>query len=887
MKILNQFLHLFRRRKLDAEMGDEMRLHGELQTERNIAAGMSLEDARYAALRQFGNVASIQERAREGRGWLWLEQGWQDVHYGVRALRRNPGFTAAAMLTLALGIGANAAVFSLMHHLLLASLPVRAPEQLVVIERQNPLRPEGSGFPYLFFHRLGMETNVFAGVLGRSRGIERVTVGTELGGEAALGELVSGNYFDVLGVQPYLGRLLSVTDDVTPGGHPVVVLSHRYWLRRFQGDASVVGTTIRLTGQPMTVIGVSPPGFNGIDPSQEVDLRVPLAMQAELRGGRSNPNQRGAADLQLVGRLAAAVGIKQAEAVTAAKWRQFLDAETPVTGQNRQILAAERVELRGAATGYGQTRQQFQPTLGALMTITAAVLLVACLNLASLLLARSAARRHEFALRLALGAGQGRLLRQLLVEGLLLALGGALLGGLLAMPGSRVLWLIMSGKGAALDLPAGPNAAMLLGLAATATLCGVIFGLAPAWQVRRTALTPGLKSDQRGGGAMRGRNLLVCAQVAASVIVLTGAGLFLQTVHALRNTSPGFEVRQLLLVALSPKNAGRTEAEAQTFFREVRERVGVLPGVTGVTYSMVRALTGADTPAAVAIEGVSLPENAPLPSRNVVGPDYFRTFGIPLSDGRDFTAGDDVGAPKVAIVNEKFAQLYFPGQNPLGRKIGPKAPEYTIVGVAKDVRQANLREPEAPRWYIAYGQFPASKYLDLCVRTTGEPEAMRQMIQVAIAAVDPGVAMFEVRTQEAQLAQLFATERTLATLASFFGVIVALLAVVGLYGLLAYFVAQQRREFGIRLALGAQPGRVLRAVLRHGLRLAIIGTAIGVPMALGMTRLMSNLLFGVSAADPVTLGIVVLLVLGGSAAACWLPARRASKVDPMVALRAE
>lgn len=864
-----------------------MRLHVELQTERNVAADMSRDDARYAALRQFGNVVSVQERAREGRGWLWLEQGVQDVRYGARALRRNPGFTAAAVLTLALGIGANTAVFSLMHHLLLAPLPVQAPDELVVIERQNLLRPEGPAFPYLFFQRLGTETEVFAGLLARTRGIERVTVGTEMGGEPARGELVSGNYFDVLGVQPYLGRLLSAADDVTPGGHPVVVLSHRYWLRRFPGDTTVIGTTIRLTGHPMTVIGVSPPGFNGLDPNQDVDLRVPLAMQAELRGGRSNPNQRSGADLQLVGRLAPAAGIAQAEAFAATKWRQFIEAETPAAGRNGPVLAAERIELRGAATGYGQTRQKFQPALNTLMAITVAVLLVACLNLASLLLARSAARQPEFALRLALGAAPGRLLRQLLAEGLLLALGGAMLGGLLAMPGARGLWLIMSGQGTALDLPAGPTSAVLLGLAAAATLCGVIFGLAPAWQIRRLTLAPGLKSGHRSAPTMRGRSVLVCAQVAASVIVLTGAGLFLQTVYALRSTNPGFEVKQLLLIALSPKNAGRTDAEAQAFFREVRERVGVLPGVTGTTYAMVRALTGVDTPAAVAIEGASLPENAPLPSRNVVGPDYFRTFGIPLSEGRDFTAGDVAGAPKVAVVNEKFAQLYFPGQNPLGRKIGSANPEYTIVGVAKDVRQAHLREPEAPRWYVAYGQFPASKYLDLCVRTSGNPEAMQRMIQAAIAEVDPGVALFEVRTQEAQLAQLFVTERTLATLASFFGVIVVLLAVVGLYGLLAYFVTQQRREFGIRLALGARPGVVLQSVLQQGLRLTLIGIIIGVPVALTVTRLMSNLLFGVTAADPATIAVVILVVLGGAAAACWLPARRAAKVDPMVALRAE
>jgi predicted permease len=837
MSFWEKITALFRRKQLDAEMAEELRTHLERRTEANLGAGMSPDEARYAAQRQFGGVEQIHEHCRDQRSARWLEDFMRDVQYGGRALRKNPGFTATAVLILALGIGANTAVFSLMHRMLFAHLPVEAPEQLMVVERHNLAQSDLTTFPFSFFENLASDKNVFDSAIARTRGTERVTIDTESGGKPAKGELVSGNYFAVLGVRPHLGRLLTAADDITPGAHPVVVLSYHFWERNFGGDPAIVGKIVRLTGLPMTIIGVSPPEFNGLDPSQDVDLRLPLAMLAEIRGGRANPNQRSQTEVQIVARLKQGVSPMQAQTVASARWRQFLDAEQPATAQNRQIRESERITLRPAAAGYGQTRQKFAPTLRVLIATTGAVLVVACFNLAGLLLARSATRRHEFALRLALGASTGRLVRQLLAEGMLLALAGAGLGALIAFPSSATLWRILAGAGISPDLPAWPEPAVLLSLVVTAAVCGICFGLAPAWYFWRRTFATGLKSGSRTGAAPSGGKFLVCAQVAASVVVLAGAGLFLRSIHALRTTEVGFDSEHLLLAALSPKNAGRNDAESLAFFREVRERVAALPGVTGATYSMVRALAGNNVPVTAIAEGVSLAENSPVPVRNVVGPDYFHTFGISLMVGRDFTTGDDAGAPKVAIVSERFAKLYFPGQDPIGRKIGQVRPEYTIVGVARDVRHGHVREPARPQWYLPYEQFSATKYLDLCVRTDGDPEAMRATIHAAIAGVDRGVASFDVRTQSAQLEQLLVTERMLATLASLFGATVVVLTAVGLYGLLAFIVAQQRREIGIRMALGARPVTVLRNVLVRGMRLTLVGIVAGMIAAFFATQL--------------------------------------------------
>jgi predicted permease len=824
--------------------------------------------------------------------WLqpkrWEDEMFQDLRFGVRMLLKNPGFTLIAVLTLALGIGANTAVFSLVHKVLLAYLPVQEPERLVVVSRSNLEQSKLTTFQQLFFRELEREGDIFDGVLSRG-GSERVTVGMEAGGDPALGELVSGSFFEVLGVKPHIGRLLTPSDDVTPGAHPVVVLSYRYWQRRFGGDPSIVGKTLRLTGYPMTVIGVSPPGFDGLDPGQVTDLRVPLAMLPELRsGGRTNsapPNRRGAWELNIVGRLKRGVSAEQAQQMVSARLRRYLDEGEPVTAQNRRIRESESVELLPAATGFGKTRQQFQTALQALMAITMAVLLIACLNLANLLLAKSAAREHEFAVRRALGAGPWRLARQLLTESLLLALCGAMLGVILAYFGSALLMKLVSGSEASLKLETGPSPTVLLFHLSTAVLCGILFGLAPALGARRQSLIPGLKGNSES--RLTGRKFLVSTQVALSVVVLVGAGLFVRTIHALRTTDLGFRSDHLLALALSPKNAGRSDAEVLPFFRAARERVSALPGVESATYSQIRALSGFAWRTGIAVEGSDVVGNTSQPSRNVVGPDYFRTFGIPLITGRDFTPSDDTNAPKVAIVNESFARFYFAGQNPLGKKIGIARPEYTIVGVARDAKYADVRETPQKFWYVPYEQHPGTKYLDLNVRTTTDPEHMTQAIRAAIGSVDKAVALFNVRSQQAQIEDLFVAERMLATLGTFFGATAAALAALGLYGVLAFLVAQRRREIGIRMALGAERRDILKMILGRGLKLTLSGLLVGLLAALAVTRWIASLLFGVNATDPLTFTLVALLLTGVALLACYLPARRAAKVDPLIALRHE
>jgi len=814
----------------------------------------------------------------------WEDEMFQDLRFGLRMLRTQKGFTTVAVLTLALGIGANTAVFNLVHKILIAYLPVEKPEQLVVISRSNLEQSGLTGFAHLFFRELEAERQVFDGVLCRS-GSERVTLGTEAGGEPAMGELVSGGFFEVLGVKPHVGRLLAHSDDLTPGAHPVVVLSYRYWQRRFGGAPSVVGTTLRLSGYPMTVIGVSPPGFDGLDPGQTTDLRIPMAMQAELRRAPSTLNQRSARELNIVGRLKRGVSVEQAQQVVSARLRRYLDEGEPVAEQNRRVRESERAELLPAATGFGKTRQQLQTALRVLLAITTAVLLIACLNLANLLLAKSSAREHEFAVRRAVGAGPWRLVRQLLTESMLLALCGAALGVILAYPGSALLMKLVSGNESGLKLETEPNVTVFLFHLGTAMICGILFGLAPALSTRQQSLIPGLKGAAGGRGRITLRKVMVSAQVALSVVVLVGAGLLLRTIHALQTTDLGFRSDHLLEIALSPKNAGRSDAEVLPFFRAARDRVSALPGVTGATFSQVRAMSGNSWRTAIAVEGFS--SAGTQPSRNVVGPDYFRTFGIPLLAGRDFTPSDDAAAPKVAIVNESFARFYFPGQDPLGKKIGVARPEYTIVGVARDAKHAHIRETTPRFWYVPYEQQPNVKYLDLCVRTTGDPESMTPAIETAIASVDKSVALFNVRSQQAQIEELLLAERMLATLASFFGVTAAALAALGLYGVLAFLVTQRRREIGIRMALGAQASDILKMILGRGLKLTLSGILAGLLTALAVTRWLASLLFGVGATDPLTFALVALLLTVVALLACYIPARRATKVDPLIALRHE
>jgi predicted permease len=862
-------------RTRDARLLRELEFHIDEMVRAYMAGGMPAHEARRRARLEFGGLDQITEECREVRRGARLRDFWRDLLHGGRLLRRAPGFAAVAIATLAVGIGANTAVFSLVHTLLLASLPVDHPEQLVVVSHSSLERSGGTGFPYQFFHALDADRQVLDGVLSRG-GSERVTVGADAGGEPAIGELVSGSFFDVLGVKPAIGRLFTRGDDLVPGGHPVVVLSHPYWQRGFGGDAAIVGRTVMISGHPMTVIGVTPAGFAGLDPGQRVDLRVPLAMQAEVRGGRTpaTGQRRTAWELQIVARLKRGTSLEQAQQVIGAALTNFAQAEG--------TIAPERVMLRPAATGFGRTRAQFETALWVLMSITIALLAIACVNLAMLHMARASARLHELTVRTALGAGLGRLVRQLLAESVLLAMCGAVLGIVVAYLGATWLGRLASGNGSNLLLESRPHVAILVFHVSIAVLAGTLCGLGPVLRLRRSMSASGRQGS--GDGLSTARYGLVTAQVALSVVVLVGAGLFVQTIGALRSTDLGFRSDRLLLIALDPKTAGAGDSEVIPFYRGVRERLLAVPGITGVTFSTVRALSNSAWSAAVSVEGRSIDPSARA-YRNAVGPGYFRTLGTPVLSGRDFTEADDSSAPRVAVVNESFARAYLGEQNPLGRKIGVDRAEYTIVGVARNTRHVHVRDTPAPTWYVPYEQRPGLKHLDLMVRTAGDPEGILPSVRTAIAAVDSRVALFEARSQIAQIDDMLLTERMLATLATIFASLAATLAALGLHGPLAFLVSQRRCEMALRIALGAPTLAVVRAIGGNVWRSVGAGMVGGVLAAMALGRYAHTIVYGVSPTDGTTLTGAVAVMTVVAVCGSLLPLVRATRIDPNTVLR--
>jgi predicted permease len=878
---------LVRRDRAERELDDELRMFIDLAAADRVRDGETPIEARRRALIQLGGIDQVKERVRSGRHGAWLDGVRRDVRYALRQLRRHPVFSTVAIATLGLGIGVNTAMFGLVHQMLIAELPVREPERLVVLTRSNAEQRDQARFDYAFFRELDDEArDVFAEVLSRAAGSERVTVGTDRGGVAAIGELVSGSYFEVLGVQPFLGRLFTRNDDVTPGAHPVVVLSHSFWQRQFGGDPGVIDRTVRITGVPMTIVGVLPREFTGLDPAQRADLRVPIAMHAEVRGGpgrerKPAPLPDGASAVIVLGRLRPGVTPAQASQALTSRYQRYLEQRTAGRA-GAPSVGSERVHVEAAATGIGVARRQYRTSLRVLMAATTSVLVIACLNLANLLLVRASARRNEFALRRALGASPAQLVRQLLAESSVLSLAGAALGGAVAYPFTALLIRLAAADDAAAALTPRPAAAVLLFHAGATLACAILCGLLPALAARRYRSTSVRDRDASRAPAAA-RRLSLVAQAAIAMVVLVGAALFVRTERALRATELGFDAERLLVLALSPQNAGSLPADTLPFFRAARDRVSALPGVSAVTYGWIRPLLNATWESRVTMAGCCA-GGVTSALRNAVGPGYFGALGIPLVAGRDFTAADDGAAPRVAIVNETFARMHG-REELLGARIGVARAEYTIVGIAKDATYANLREAPAPVWFVPYEQQPGVKYLDMFVRTTGSPAQAIGSVRAAIASVDPQVALFEVRPLQAQVDRLLVVERMLSVLGMFFGAAAAVLAGLGLYGILAWVVAARTREIGVRLALGATPASVVLDVTADAWKALAIGIVLGAVAAAIAAQFLGALLYGVSPLDPVSFaaGVAVLAVLVTAAAA--IPLRRASRTDPVVALR--
>ncbi len=880
----------WRRAHKEDELERELRAHLESESEEQGQAGMSSLEARDAARRAFGNVGLVKEEVRGMWGWAWMERFGQDLRYGLRMLFRSPGFTAVAVLSLALGIGANTAIFSVIDALMLRMLPVPSPDQLQVSFLSYPnyekFRDHAKLFSGIAAICLLDRSNVT--INGSGGGLDAATVGVGL---------VSGTYFSTLGVNPVLGRTLSADDDRVPGGHPVAVISYDYWQRRFAGAADVTGRTFTLNQTTYSILGVAQKGFSGDWIGHPTDLWIPIAMQSQVMLERpnllANPNPPW---LRIMARLKPGLTIKQAEAPLQVLFRQAMLERRNLTPAMIQESNQVHVELQPAAKGYSPQRASFGQPLTILMIVVGMVLLIACANIANLLLARSAARQREMAVRLALGAGRGRILRQLLTESLLLSMLGGILGILFATWATDALAKFVGSGPAAIALDLHSNTRVLAFTVALCLLTGILFGLVPALRASGVSLSQALTGRGVGSGVSTGRfglgKTLVVAQVALSLVLLIGAGLFVRTLQNLKSQDLGFDRDHVLLIWTAPNHAGRQGAPLASLFETVQERISSLPGVRSASPTSFGILGGMGGSPVANVEGYTpKPDEDRWVRWSLVSPGFFDTVGVRRLLGRDFTAHDTETAQRVAIINETMARHYFGEQNPVGKHFGMRRDAGTpieIVGVVRDAKYASLRDKQQRMIYIPYRQDLAHLF-EMCVtvRLAGNLPGLAGRIRDELRSIDRSLPILKIDAIEEQLNDSLVEERLVAVLSGFFALLAVLLACLGLYGVMSYMATRRTNEIGIRLALGASSGEVLGMVLRESMLLVASGIAIGVPVTIALTRLISARLFGVSASDPLTIALATSLLLAVAALAGFLPARRAAKVDPMVALRYE
>ena len=829
-----------------------------------------------------------------------------ELRQALRTFVKNPAFTAIVVLTLALGIGANTAIFSLLDQVLVRLLPVKEPERLVLLHGPGPFSGRVSSHASSFepmshpmFERLRDGNSVFAGMLAEYTAAVHLGAGGRT--DDVHGDLVSGTYFETLGLPPAVGRLFTRDDDRVAGAHPLVVLGHGFWTRRFGADRSVVGRTVRVNDHPMTVIGVAPAGFHGIEVGESVDVFVPLAMQAQVMP--TWPNAIGewrTRWLTVMARLKDGVSVPQATAAINVLYGQLLqeDLATVKTPSDRFRIGflQKRLQLRPAGRGTSSLRDEAKTPLLVLMGMVGLVLLIACANVANLLLARASSRQKEIAVRLALGAGRGRLVRQLLVESVVFALAGGLLGIAFAVWTGTLALRALPSEQAARVLSADPDLRVGLFALGLAVITGVVFGLVPALQATRPQLAPTLKNEAAsvaGGSApFRFRKGLVVAQVALSLLLLIGAGLFTRSLLNLRSLDPGFEADRLLTFAVDPALNGYEPARRLAVLKRLQDDLAAEPGVKSVSLAEEPLMTHSDTSHTVKVEGYQAKEDEDMnPNFNGVGPGFFTTLGIPLLAGRDFTDTDLADAPKVVVVNEEFAHYFFGQESPLGRRFayGRRNAKFdvTIVGLVRDSKASSMREKKVRFVYVPYAQREAVGQMTFYLRSSVDPAALEGRVRAVVAQADAGLPVTDMKTMRAQIRESLFFERMVASLSAAFGLLATLLAAVGLYGVMSYAVALRTREIGIRVALGAERRTVLLMVLREVAVLALVGIAFGLPSGYGLGRLVESQLYGITARDPLTFGVATATLLLAALLAGYVPAARATRVDPLVALRYE
>ena len=1010
-----------RSERMMQDLDQDIRDHIERETQDNIDRGMPPDEARYAALRKFGNVTRVKEDTREVWTFVWLEQLAQDIHYGLRMLAKSPGFAAVAILTLALGIGANTAIFSLVDAVLLRSLPVEDPSQLVLLQWrarnspnihgyqsagdcQNDLRfgasnPSGCSFSEPLFREI-QKANLFAGTAAFANTGRLNLTGN---GPATVinGQLVSGDFFRTLGVKPAAGRVFEPSDD-SPSATPVAVLNYGYWQSAFGGSRDVLGRTIEVNNVAFTIVGVAQQRFMGISPGSDYDVWLPLSDAQRITEPMRWENRQGDVSywwLTIVARLKSESPLAQTQAAASGLFRnEMLHGAVPLfhggemaptstgrpgtggparggpgrslmvfggtppppsgnppvnappppassggpmpqsAGNARVILSAPQgapppggpqasesatgpktlstpadnpeVTLVRAQTGLTGARRLYSDPLYLLMLAVGIILLIACANVAGLMLARAAARQKEMAVRLALGAGRARVVRQLLTESVMLSVLGGALGVLFAYWGTHaIVSFVSSNQPRPLGFATGVDLRVLAFTVAVSLLTGILFGIAPAFRGARIDLTPALKEGE-GSATSSGRvgakwfsigNALVVTQVALAIVILVGAGLLVRTLANLRNIDIGFDSHNILIFAIDPTLVGYQGSRLDSFYRDLQGRLAEAPGVQSASYSMMPLLS--DGMMVTGFHWPGTPQDKESEADMLgVGPNFFETLHIPFLAGRGFNASDfkvsalnggpaPTSAPTPVIVNQAFVQKYLAKESPLGKRFGesaagpdgPPSPGYEIIGVVRDAKYNSLRREIQAMMYMPQSFGGASFEL----RTAADPHSIIPAVREVVAQVNTNLPLFDVKTESQQIDRLLFQERLVARLSGFFALLALVLACVGLYGLLSYEVSRRTREIGIRMALGAHPGSVLTLVLRQGIALAIVGAAAGIAVALGVTRYLASMLYDVHANDPLTMLAVAFLLTLVALAACYIPARRAMRVDPLIALRYE
>lgn len=871
------------RRAADRDLEDEISgAHAEL-TDEYVRHGMEPHAARRAATLALGHTHVVTEHMRDARAGAFLDRFLQDLRYGARMLRRNPLFAATAVLSFGLGIGANTTIFSVVNALLLRDLRVSHPEELIEIGNTIP-GGRGTSYSYPAYETIRDENSAFSGVLATAK--FAVTASLEQTSEEPIGRLVSGNFFDVLGVQARVGRVLRPADDVVGAADSVAVITHGLWQRAFGGNPAAVGTTLRVDQERFTIVGVLPAAFDDPLVGRATDVYLPIGIEPRLRREHSGLHSGATRWLGIVGRLAPGVTMEQATANLAPVFLRVADRlaqDDPKPGV-LELLRARKPWLVSASNGLSDLRRDFSRTVLLLMGAVSVVLLIAAVNVVNLLLARAVARRREFALRLAIGATRGRLVRQLLTESLLLGLAAGAVGLAIAAFGAPVLVALVSyGSSTPIVLNVEPDARVLSFTAALAVMSAVIAGLWPAWRAARGSLTPLAYGDNRTlsltRSSTRWGRVLIAAQVALSLLLVVGAILLMTTLRNLRGFDPGFDPAHVLLYRLDPSRTDLDHERTRQYYRNVLERVRAMPGVVGASVSIITPLSGSGMDTEVAVEGAR--EVCASGYANVVSEGFFSAMGTATLLGRDF-----IPRESAVVINDALARRCFPGANPIGRRIIHHGDPFEIVGVVASAKYDSLREADTPTVYLNGTPTTEPRGLTLAVRTTDDTAKLAQIIRKELQSIAP-VPVSPPRTLAMQFERSIVTERLVVRLLVAFAALALLLAAVGLYGVLGHHVARRIPEIGVRLAFGATRGIVLRSVLRESWIAVAAGSIVGLPLAVALARFLETILYQVDPADGrVLAGAVACLLLVATVAAA-APAWRASRVDPMVALRTE